>query len=151
MASSHATNADRPQIGGGTAARFHYQKVEPTDFGLTPAEILLATDAELNAVASLKRLATYRTTDSGKRNRRAMQELRDRLRRRKWGDMETGYEDQRPLKPPKASKATGGNAVGLATTATDGPIKRKGKKRRERERQKAAAAAVGGDAPAGPA
>ena len=99
-------------------------------------------------MASLKRLATYRTTDSGKRNRRAMQELRDRLRRRKWGDMETGYEDQRPLKPPKVSKATGGNAVGLATTATDGPVKRKGKKRRERERQKAA---VGGDAAAGPA
>ena len=68
-----------------------------------------------------------------------MQELRDRLRRRKWGDTETGYEDTRPLKPPKAPKTAVGGAAATTAATTDGPVKRKGRKRRERERQRAAA------------
>ena len=75
-----------------------------------------------------------------------MQELRDRLRRRKWGDTETGYEDTRPLKPPKAPKPAVGGAGPDTTAPTDGPVKRKGRKRRERERQRAAAGGGAADA-----
>ena len=40
--------------------RFHYTSTAPENYGLTPAEILLATDAELNSYVGLKKLAPYR-------------------------------------------------------------------------------------------
>jgi protein KRI1 len=44
---------------GGMPTRFKYRKVEPTNFGLTPVEILLADEQDLNAFVSLKKLAPY--------------------------------------------------------------------------------------------
>lgn len=40
--------------------RFHYASTTPENYSLTPAEILLATDAELNSYVGLKKLAPYR-------------------------------------------------------------------------------------------
>ncbi|KIM64022.1 hypothetical protein SCLCIDRAFT_1213853 [Scleroderma citrinum Foug A] len=72
--------------------RFHYIQTVPEDYGLTPADILLATDAELNAYAGLKKIAPYR--NSGKpgkgkswdpnRNER-LKEFREKLRLRVGG------------------------------------------------------------------
>ena len=45
--------------------RFHYTSVTPENYGLTPAEILLATDAELNSYVGLKKLAPYRIDKGG--------------------------------------------------------------------------------------
>ena len=69
--------------------RFHYIQTAPEDCGLTPAEILLATDAELNAYAGLKKIAPYRNSGKSgkgkswdpKRNER-LQEFREKLRLR---------------------------------------------------------------------
>jgi protein KRI1 len=40
--------------------RFKYATVQPQSFALTPSEILMATDAELNQYLSVKRYAPYR-------------------------------------------------------------------------------------------
>ncbi|KAJ2608735.1 Ribosome biogenesis protein Kri1 [Coemansia sp. RSA 1365] len=47
-------------IGDGLPTRFKYTKVRAVDYGLTPAEILLADDNLLNDYASVKRIAAYR-------------------------------------------------------------------------------------------
>ncbi|KAI9303353.1 KRI1-like family-domain-containing protein [Cunninghamella echinulata] len=44
-------------IGGDLATRYKYIQTEPEDFGMTPEEILLADDRELNKVISIKSLA----------------------------------------------------------------------------------------------
>ncbi|GAA5800081.1 KRI1-like family C-terminal-domain-containing protein [Helicostylum pulchrum] len=44
-------------IGGDLFTRFKYTKTEPEDYGLTPEEILLADDAELNKYIGIKSLA----------------------------------------------------------------------------------------------
>jgi protein KRI1 len=46
---------------GNLPTRFNYTAVEPDAFSLTPAEILLATDKELNEYRSIKKYAPYRT------------------------------------------------------------------------------------------
>jgi len=51
---------------GDLPTRFHYAPVMPDNFGLAAEEILLATDAELNDYAGLRRLAAYR---KGKKKR----------------------------------------------------------------------------------
>lgn len=47
-------------IGGDLPTRFKYQKTEPEDYGLSPVEILLADDKELNKYVGLKTMAPYR-------------------------------------------------------------------------------------------
>ncbi|KAJ2006026.1 Ribosome biogenesis protein Kri1 [Coemansia thaxteri] len=47
-------------VGDGLATRFKYSKVKPVDYGLTPAEILLADDQFLNDYVSVKKIAPYR-------------------------------------------------------------------------------------------
>lgn len=44
--------------------RFKYAKVQPQAYALTPAEILLATDAELNEYMGIKKYAPYRKDGS---------------------------------------------------------------------------------------
>ncbi|KAK4057571.1 Kinetochore protein Spc24 [Microbotryomycetes sp. JL221] len=71
---------------GDLQTRFKYTKVEPNDFSLTPQEILLATDNELNEYMSLKKLAPYRSDSNVvKRNKKKLKELRDILKTREWG------------------------------------------------------------------
>ncbi|KAJ2897093.1 Ribosome biogenesis protein Kri1 [Coemansia aciculifera] len=47
-------------VGNDLPTRFKYSKVKAVDYGLTPAEILLADDKYLNEYVSVKKIAPYR-------------------------------------------------------------------------------------------
>ncbi|KAF9471233.1 hypothetical protein BDN70DRAFT_998692 [Pholiota conissans] len=53
---------------GDLPTRFNYVPVQPQNYALTPAEILMATDQELNEYMSVKKYAPYRE-DKANRNR----------------------------------------------------------------------------------
>jgi protein KRI1 len=104
--------------------------VEPSSFQLTPAEILLATDAELNDYVGLKRFAPYRQSRSGK--------TRDQ-----W-DSKRG-EKLKAIRQALSHRTGGSNWGGGASAGMEQSSetkKRKGKK----ERQKAKLATGAGDA-----
>jgi protein KRI1 len=126
--------------------RFKYAPVDATAFDLTPEEILLATDAELNTYVGLSKLATYRAPRAGgpptttKRSRRA-RELRGLLKRRAWGEETARDEIDRAAEVVQrravgraaatATAGTGANAVDSGA-APPPPKKRKGKKERDK-------------------
>lgn len=99
--------------------RFKYTKVAPQSFALTPAEILLATDAELNQYMGLKKYAPYRKDGRNWDQKRVdrLKELKQKIRERS-SALGAG-EDLTKVLPEKPAK------------------KRKGKK--ERMKEKAAA------------
>ncbi|KAJ3726986.1 KRI1-like family C-terminal-domain-containing protein [Lentinula raphanica] len=88
---------------GGMPTRFHYTHVHPESFHLTPAEILMATDAELNEYMGIKKFAPYRKTGKWDSNRA------DRLKELKQKIGERGYggdtpQDDKPAKKRKGKK-----------------------------------------------
>lgn len=98
--------------------RFKYTKVQPQAYALSPVEILLATDAELNQYMGIKKYAPYRKDSSNWDKNRAgrLTELKEKLAQRR--------------------SKMGGN-VDIPDVLSDKPVKkRKGKK--ERMKNKAA-------------
>ena len=65
--------------------RFKYAKVDSQTFGLTPAEILMATDAELNQYMGIKKYAPYRkNTQNWDKNRATrLKDLRTKIATRR--------------------------------------------------------------------
>jgi len=76
--------------------RFKYTRSAPLDLGLTPVEILLATDAELNALTPVRHMAPYRRGGMGRTGQglgRRVRDLKSQLSGRKWGvDEEEGND-----------------------------------------------------------
>jgi protein KRI1 len=62
-------------------ARFRYRDTSPTTFGLTPRDILLANDTQLNEFAGLKKLATFREPEKKKKDKK---HLSKKARIRQW-------------------------------------------------------------------
>ncbi|KAH9925911.1 Krr1-domain-containing protein [Epithele typhae] len=108
----------------GMPTRFRYAKVEDQDFGLSPAEILTATDAELNVYMGLKKYAPYRKEGRG----------------RTWDGQRTAR-----LKELKSSLRERGAAGGRGENDGDKEKVKKRKGKKERLREKAAAAAGEGE------
>ncbi|WVO18487.1 hypothetical protein L204_106204 [Cryptococcus depauperatus] len=74
---------------GDMPTRFKYTTAAPASFGLSPAEILLATDEELNQLVSMKTIAPYRKGGIGIQGKglgKRVRELKDRLKDRRWGE-----------------------------------------------------------------
>ncbi|KAF8554912.1 hypothetical protein OG21DRAFT_1508303 [Imleria badia] len=108
--------------------RFHYTSVAPEHYGLAPAEILLATDTELNSYVGLKKMAPYHVDKGGKAKKswdpnriERLKEFRENLNFRVGSYYEGSW-----------SLGGGTNAKGRATEAQGEKKKRKGKKEREK-------------------
>ncbi|KAI0073576.1 Krr1-domain-containing protein [Panus rudis PR-1116 ss-1] len=132
-------NLDFNDMVGDMPTRFKYTKVKPQSFDLTPAEILLATDSELNQYLSIKKYAPYRKDQDklskwDKSRIERLKELKARLRDRnaRWLNGESLDDLQNG----------GGGGEGNGRRANrEVQKKRKGKKERMKEK---AAKAPGG-------
>lgn len=60
---------------------FRYRETSPTTFGMTPRDILLASDKQLNEFAGLKKLATFRDPAKKKKDKK---QLSKKARLRQW-------------------------------------------------------------------
>ena len=76
------------------AGHFRYRETSPTAYGLTPNDILMASDSQLNQYAGLKKLAAFR--DLGKK-RKDKKKLGKKARLRQWRK-ETFGDEQGPQK-----------------------------------------------------
>jgi protein KRI1 len=122
--------------------RFKYTRSKPTAFGLTPAEILLATDKELDAIAGLRHIAPYRKQGLGMQGRgisKRIYDLKQTLKNRKWGEEMEADEDGKPRTMSRDAgwggkrKANGDDKEGEGESTRK--KKRLGKNQRKRERE----------------
>ncbi|KAI1393523.1 Krr1-domain-containing protein [Hypoxylon trugodes] len=74
---------------------FHYRETRPESFGLTTRDILMASDADLNQFAGLKKLAHFRPADKQSKDRK---HLGKKARLRQWRKETFGPEFER--EPP---------------------------------------------------
>ncbi|KAJ7643238.1 KRI1-like family C-terminal-domain-containing protein [Mycena rosella] len=131
---------DFNDIVGGIPTRFHYTSVAPQNFALTPAEILLAKDSELNEYMGVKKYAPYRADNkAGWDHNRGdrLRELKAKVKERMGGvDVEPSGRDGQVKKKRKGKKERmkdkGGDvdgAVGAddgeANGVVEGDLKRK--------------------------
>jgi protein KRI1 len=92
---------DDPEILGGAASknsgqsRFAYRETKPESFGLTTRDILMASDADLNAFVGLKKLAPFREPEKQSKDRK---KLGKKARLRQWRKDTFGPEFER--EPP---------------------------------------------------
>ena len=63
------------------AGNFRYRETSPTAFGLTPHDILMASDSQLNQYAGLKKLAAFRDSERKKKDKK---HLGKKARLRQW-------------------------------------------------------------------
>jgi protein KRI1 len=102
-------------------------------------EILLATDAELNSLVSVKHIAPYRQGGLGTAGRglgKRVRDLKDDLRKRRWGEEYRAPRDQHG-KGGKERARDSGWPKKVAGDEEDGENKRKGKRMGKKERMKA--------------
>ncbi|GAA94919.1 uncharacterized protein L969DRAFT_609411 [Mixia osmundae IAM 14324] len=91
-------------LAGTTPTRFHYTQVPPSGFDLTPAEILMATDQELNSYVGLRKIAPYRFDDDTKKSKKKrLRDLRKNLSSREWG-AQVPQDADLPVYPRKSKR-----------------------------------------------
>jgi len=75
-----------------TPTRFRYRETSPTTFGLTPRDILLASDSQLNQFAGLKKMAAFRDPEKKRKDKK---NLNKKARLRMWR-LETFGDEEGP-------------------------------------------------------
>lgn len=127
---------DYEDIVAGLPCRFKYQTVEPDDFGLDTADILLADDAQLNKYVSLKHLAPYnakkysKTEKDWKRKQKHFQHsLKSKLS--ELAAQEEAAEAVAAASAEKSKSKKGEEAVAVAVEEAEGNNKRKRRKRKQ--------------------
>ncbi|KAK2801171.1 KRRI-Interacting protein 1 [Onygenales sp. PD_10] len=110
---------------------FRYRESSPVSYGLTPRDILMADDAQLNQFAGLKKLASFRDPEKKKRD---LKKMGKKARLRQWRK-DTFGDENGPPEPviPEPSSVDASGAVD-----NDGAMKvdiREGKKKRKRSKK----------------
>ena len=70
-------------------SRFRYRETSPLTYGLTPHDILMASDSQLNQYAGLKKMATFRDADKKRKDKK---KLGKKARLRQWRKETFGNE-----------------------------------------------------------
>ena len=76
------------------AGQFRYRETSPIAYGLTPHDILMASDSQLNQYAGLKKMAAFRDSDKKRKDKKR---LGKKARLRQWRK-ETFGDEQGPQK-----------------------------------------------------
>ncbi|OCF34319.1 hypothetical protein I316_03833 [Kwoniella heveanensis BCC8398] len=136
---------DHEDMIGDLPTRFKYTQTAPTAYGLSPVEILLATDEELNKIFSVKTIAPYRKGGIGMQGKglgKRVRELKEDLKKRRWGQ-EVHQSNGNNNAYAGAQKRKHGEQEGGESHGEGRKGKRAGKK--ERQRLKAQAEANGSE------
>ncbi|OTB06862.1 hypothetical protein M426DRAFT_318576 [Hypoxylon sp. CI-4A] len=132
-------NIDDPEIlasGSNKKSGFAYRETRPESFGLTTRDILMASDADLNEYAGLKKLAHFRPGDKQSKDRKR---LGKKARLRQWRKETFGPEFER--EPPAFHPGGSMQKETEADVAESSNIIEGGsKKKRKRSRGKKGAA-----------
>ncbi len=72
------------------AGQFRYRETSPLTYGLTPQDILMASDSQLNQYAGLKKMAAFRDAEKKKKDKRR---LGKKARLRQWRKETFGSEE----------------------------------------------------------
>ncbi|EEP77161.1 predicted protein [Uncinocarpus reesii 1704] len=114
---------------------FRYRETSPSSFGLTPQDILMADDSQLNQFAGLKKLATFRAPDKKKRDQK---KLGKKARLRQWRKETFGDENgpQMPIMAEAEPEASTDRVVKASSGDTEMKVDiREGKKKRKRSKK----------------
>lgn len=128
--------------------RFKYAQTAPVSYGLTPAEILLATEAELNAYLGLKHFVPYRDPNdlgaAGRGMNKRLQDLKRKLATRRWGEeVVVEEEESKGRDVAWKGKMRVNSAVGGGNGNGNGEPPKKKKRMGKKERTKRAARGEG--------
>ncbi|KAJ9637305.1 Kinetochore protein Spc24 [Coniosporium tulheliwenetii] len=126
-------------ISSKNGAAFRYRETSPTTFGLTPLDILLADDSQLNQYAGLKKMAAFRDQEKKLKDKK---KLGKKARLRQWRKETFGNESEPRPEAWKAKLGTATESDGLRDPATGSTEQaevdvREGKKRRRRPKKTA--------------
>ncbi|KAI9770145.1 MAG: KRRI-Interacting protein 1 [Geoglossum simile] len=90
-------------------ARFRYRETSPGTFGLTPQDILMASDSQLNQFVGLKKLATFRDPERKKKDKK---KLGKKARLRQWRKETFGDENGPIIQEPGPGAEAGSKGHG---------------------------------------
>lgn len=125
-----------PSSSGMQTRGFRYRETSPSTFGLTPQDILMASDSQLNQYVGLKKLAAFRDAEKKRKDKKR---LGKKARLRQWrretfGDVAgpaMGRNGELPIQPPTKNGIE--NFDGREAVE-----KRQGKKRKRKSAEQAA-------------
>ena len=111
-------------------SQFRYRETSPISHGLTPRDILMASDSQLNQFAGLKKLATFRDSEKKRKDKKF---LGKKARLRQWRKDTFGSENgpQKDLKDVLAEQALGNGTANTDPNNVAVPIIKKTKRKRK--------------------
>jgi len=130
-----ATKKEQPPTGGGVAF-FRYRDVAPNDYGLSAAEILESSDADLTKLVSVKRMAPYREqefTVSAKRRRKWRLEHRARGEASRLSSQEDADKGRAADGPPTASAVSEASPPSSQDEVASSAKKKKTRRKKAKE------------------